>query len=397
MTHLGRLEITTHMGCSINCRYCPQSLLLERYYESDKQRVGMLSFENFKNCLNKLPVGTRIDFSGMAEPWLNPSCTDMVIYASEQGFPIAIYTTLVGMSENDFQRIKNIKMEEFVLHIPDNKNNSHIPITDDYRKLLKLVVETTKNGVPLVTGYSCHAEVHPLVQDIIPQNSKLNSEMIDRAGNLDDEQLKRKENMGGIVCVNCGTELNHNVLLPDGTVLLCCMDYGMEHVLGNLIMDDYEQIMMSAETIRVKDGLAGNRKDVLCRRCTNGRDRESLFNDFYLFREWCRDAQRKNAELQTYALAVNNLQKRANDLMVELQVRQGEIEKQKSEKNNLMEKLCIAQNRIEEQLQEQEILNKSIEGLQKERVHLNARIEEMQNWKGYSLIEKINKTNTNQN
>ena len=104
----------------------------------------------------------------------------------------------------------------------------------------------------------------------------------------------------------------------------------------------------------------------------------------------------KNAELQTYALAVNNLQKRANDLMVELQVRQGEIEKQKSEKNNLMEKLCIAQNRIEEQLQEQEILNKSIEGLQKERVHLNARIEEMQNWKGYSLIEKINKTNTKQ-
>ena len=70
---------------------------------------------------DKLRKGTRIDFSGMAEPWLNKDCTKMVLYAHEKGFPIAIYTTLVGMTDEDFDAIKDIPVEEFVLHIPDDK------------------------------------------------------------------------------------------------------------------------------------------------------------------------------------------------------------------------------------------------------------------------------------
>ena len=132
----GRLEITTRIGCKMNCVYCPQKLLTTNYFKVNPFRRAVLSLEDFKKCLEKIPVGTRIDFSGMAEPWLNEQCTDMVCYAADKGFPTAIYTTLAGMSLKDFERIKDLDFDEFVLHIPDDKSNANIQITEEYLSLL---------------------------------------------------------------------------------------------------------------------------------------------------------------------------------------------------------------------------------------------------------------------
>ena len=54
----------------------------------------VLLFENFKLILSKVPQYVRIDFSGMAEPWANPEATSMLADTLEQGFNVAIYTTL---------------------------------------------------------------------------------------------------------------------------------------------------------------------------------------------------------------------------------------------------------------------------------------------------------------
>ena len=42
---------------------------------------------------------------------------------------------------------------------------------------------------------------------------------------------------------NCIETLYHNVLLPDGRVSLCCMDYGLEQILGNLFEEEYDDII----------------------------------------------------------------------------------------------------------------------------------------------------------
>lgn len=59
MEQLRGLEITTTIGCRVNCRYCPQSLLLSRYYETDKNRKKFLDFEDYTllyNFINDAPV-----------------------------------------------------------------------------------------------------------------------------------------------------------------------------------------------------------------------------------------------------------------------------------------------------------------------------------------------------
>ena len=59
-------------------------------------------------------------------------------------------------------------------------------------------------------------------------------------------------------------------MLPDGRVLLCCMDYGMKHVLGNLTEQSYEEIMNGKEIDKIKAAINGDESiDILCRGCSS--------------------------------------------------------------------------------------------------------------------------------
>jgi hypothetical protein len=58
-----------------------------------------MTFDTFKQCLDKIPLHIHIHFSGMSEPWLNPECTRMLLYAHEKGYEMAVYATAVGVRE----------------------------------------------------------------------------------------------------------------------------------------------------------------------------------------------------------------------------------------------------------------------------------------------------------
>lgn len=63
--------------------------------------------------------------------------------------------------------------------------------------------------------------------------------------------------------------LHHNILLPNGDVVLCCTDFGMRHVLGNLLSQDYPSLFQSGEFLKVKRGQKDETLDILCRCCTD--------------------------------------------------------------------------------------------------------------------------------
>jgi radical SAM protein with 4Fe4S-binding SPASM domain len=58
-----------------------------------------------------------------------------------------------------------------------------------------------------------------------------------------------------------------NVLLPNGDVQLCCMDYGLEHKIGNLLTMSYNDLFTSDEYRRIESGLEDDSIDILCRTC----------------------------------------------------------------------------------------------------------------------------------
>ena len=119
------MEFTTSIdvenGCVVDCVFCPQRTL-QKVYKGER----FLSMDNFKKSVDKLPTQVRVTFAGFTEPWLNPKATDMLLYADQEGHPISVFTTGIGMKLEDVDRIKDVQYAGnpnggFVLHLPDQE------------------------------------------------------------------------------------------------------------------------------------------------------------------------------------------------------------------------------------------------------------------------------------
>lgn len=249
-----RFEITTHIGCPMNCVDCPQALLHSRY--TGKRD---LDFDDYKKVIDKLPKGTRVDFSGMCEPFCNKRCADMILYAADKGFRLALYTTLQGSTVEDYERLRGVQYEVVTIHIPDQEGRSHFNITDEYLECLNLWN---------CNNYSCHGTIHEAVRPYLkPRN--LITFMHDRAGNVEGRPHTDIDPNRGMFCICSGIRMNHNVLLPDGTVLMCCMDYGMTGNFGNIFEQSYEEILNSPVACAMRSTL--DKGESICRHCANAR------------------------------------------------------------------------------------------------------------------------------
>lgn len=258
------LEITTRIGCKNNCSYCPQELLVKSYKRRSQQFD--MPFDLFKLCLDKVPKEVRIDFSGMAEPWLNKRCTDMVQYAYESGFEVVIYTTLVGMEMADIERLAAIPFKHFEVHLPDAGYLTQIAVNEEYLQKLQKIVASGISGLTFMTIGNLHPQVKEVVDCQVNEH-----EVISRAGNLKEYPgMDALERLSGIIyCDSCGSDFNHNVLLPNGDVIVCCMDYGMQYVIGNLAHTCYDDLFQSGTIREMQEKLIDDRKDLLCRYCYN--------------------------------------------------------------------------------------------------------------------------------
>ena len=270
----GVVEVTTKVGCSLNCRFCPQKLFVERYLQKrpwedtlPDHRAMLMSLDDFKTCVDKLPPDKVIDFGGFGEPQQNPAFVDMVLYAHSRGHPLMLYSTLVGMTRESYERIRDIPFKMVQLHIPDSDGNSRFTLSEDYLELVHLVIRDAIEGRFRINSYSCHGEVHPAIADIVRESGLfIVSEMHDRAGVVKDADVVHSSyKKGRIWCVHDG---GREILLPDGTVVVCCMDFGMRYALGNLLTQSYEEIMqgeaMRDLRLRMKSEKYG---DCICRHC----------------------------------------------------------------------------------------------------------------------------------
>jgi len=251
-TDFPTMEFTTNIplkGCPVDCVFCPQRVLTKAYSD-----LTMLSLDSFKHMVDKLPLELRVTFAGFTEPFVNNHCADMIVYAHETGHPVSVFTTGIGMSVEDFEKIAHIPFAGnpnggFMLHLPPKEKRAKHPITDRYRKLLQHIKENEHR----VQNFDvmCMGEVLDEFSHL--WNGFSASKMYSRAGNLEKERLLKPELLPEIfywashppespTTCNCPEGLYHNVCLPNGDVVLCCMDYNLEHVLGNLILESYEEI-----------------------------------------------------------------------------------------------------------------------------------------------------------
>lgn len=262
------IEITTKIGCRNACVYCPQDALIKAYRA--RAHILEMSFDVFKACLDKIPSEVDVHFCGMCEPWLNPECTDMVLYAYKKGHKIFVLTTLTGMNLSDVDLLKTCSFEMFDIHLPSENGFENIKIDDQYLEVLEKISKSNINAT-----YHTHAGATPPAVrqkmgeaiSILPLISRVaHFENMSAFGSFETSaSISAQNRKRGVI--SCTRNLSLPVLLPNGDVVLCCMDYGLKHVLGNLISEDYNSLFRSAEFLKVKKGLRDESLDILCRYC----------------------------------------------------------------------------------------------------------------------------------
>lgn len=302
--YTSQLEITVniaHKSCAVACIVCPQDKLSKTYnlYPENKL-IRDLSFDTFKTAIDKVPLTTRIDFSGYTEPYLNKDCSKMIKYVHDRGHTVSVYTTLVGATESDVDLLLDIcqhptrpfsafdQENPLCIHLPDEGGVMPVKITKKYKRVLKYLITKAQS---LRLGLGTH--IRMMTMD---KNGKLSKEILDvfpvdkipfqfkaisRASNLDDDGVKRKAptmtnyeggvgmKTGKIICKS--NSLHNNVLIPNGDVHLCCMDYGLEAKVGNLLENDYDYLHNGEGMKYITDRMTDDSLDgdIICRRCEN--------------------------------------------------------------------------------------------------------------------------------
>ena len=163
-----------------------------------------------------------------------------------------------------------------MLHLPDaNSNMKGWKLTQEWMNALEMVM-TLELPIGAMT-MDGSGFVHPSSQHIIGRLPSWQGHT--RADSLNVEQIGGQKNISitpmNTFPLTCASTpfYDRNVLLPNGDVVLCCMDYDLKHVIGNLLTQTYEEIMQGKP---LQDLIALNEspefsKCSICKSCENVR------------------------------------------------------------------------------------------------------------------------------
>ena len=269
------LEITTLIGCANNCAYCPQEPFIKSYFKENKKRQSILTFEDFKIVLKNTSKEYCINFGGFSEAFLNPSTLDMILYANNKGYKIRVNTTLRGITLEQLKKLKHIKYEMFNVHTPDEDNILMLDVDDEYIEKINFV-KNFYNVEFMVIG-RVNSRIDKLLNDNI-RKSKIylrgNSLNKKFPPTIEFEKLnfqpipQNKRIYCSRATKDNSQQLTWPVMLPDGSLVLCCMDWTLKHVLGNIYEDNLDSILKNKLIKRIKKSmLCKNNDKILCREC----------------------------------------------------------------------------------------------------------------------------------
>lgn len=272
------LEFTLMVGCPLKCTFCPQDRLRGIYGKNTKY----LSLDAFHTILNKVPKHVRIDFSGMAEPWANPDATAMLRHTLASGYAVAIYTTLYDMEPADREMVVDLlrrhaaQIEVLCLHLPDRNGNMRgWRYSPDYEATLRAFIAVGMSGIlcnfqvmTMDTGGKPHQDLDHLGIQLGSWTGH------SRAGNVGEDDVagqgitKMPQHHSAVSCAFTPF-YDQNVCLPNGDVVLCCMDYSLKHKIGNLLEQDYYEMFASGGLAKLVSENMTPRfsPDSLCKSC----------------------------------------------------------------------------------------------------------------------------------
>lgn len=244
------IEITN--VCNLKCSFCPPHNRENRF----------MSFEEFKTILNNIkPYTEYIYLHVKGEPLLHSEVDDFVKYAYDNGFKINLTTNAVLLDKHleitKYLRQINISLHatnsEAIVNTAKNINNTIINFRiwnkDINKEAVELLEKSFNVTIPSTKNFTL-AENKFISQDNLFEWPDINN--------------KNTFNTG-----YCHALSSQIAILVDGTVVPCCLDNNGDINLGNIFVEDLDNILHSPKSQDIINGFQ-NRIAIqeLCKKCT---------------------------------------------------------------------------------------------------------------------------------
>jgi hypothetical protein len=208
-------------------------------------------------------VEAQIFFSGFCEPWANPECTEMIELAHQRGHVLQVYTSLFGMSLKDVPRLASIPFRKFFVHLPTEDSRPRAMTGREAEVFSALASSGVQNlRWVMMRSPSGDPRLHSSMAKAV-EGASVPGEIWDvnsRAGNLNIYRERRNKAL--MSAVGACKRRRRGVLLPNGDVTLCCMDWSLTTIIGNLYDQPLSELYSSG---KLKQGV--NAIPHLCRSC----------------------------------------------------------------------------------------------------------------------------------
>lgn len=202
----------------------------------------------------------------------------MVRYAGERGHQVRIHTTLTGMRKEDVEILSELPLDAFRVHLPSSNNLEKIIVDAKYLEVLEKVANLIPAARFVCFGRRAHPDVIKLLRKYPTAKIRMASAS-NRADNACSEGKPVFYMKKG--AMQCSNNARYNILLPNGDVILCCMDYGLKNVLGNLLSMDYDELFQGPEFRKICAGFKDPSLETLCRSCTVFGCHTNILADIY--------------------------------------------------------------------------------------------------------------------
>lgn len=245
------LEVTLTAGCPMMCSYCPQGNYIRGYKATNNTSKKLMSIEDYKIILSNVDRRiTHIFFTGFTEALAHPEWDKFVEHTKEQNYKITFNTTLYGATFEKIDRLIELDVD-VEIHLTD----SNIDISEEmilyfakkYRRgepVFNFFTEKGKNLLPKqLRGHMHHAH--------------------SRGDNL--EHIPRTVIKGPVRCHT--NRYFSNVVVPNGDVSVCCSDFSLKHIMGNLLTQKLKDIHRSQPMKAFLKQMREGDESFICNNC----------------------------------------------------------------------------------------------------------------------------------
>lgn len=264
-SYFRKIDFTLQAGCPVRCDFCPQTLFLKEYKSPEKK----ITLDNFKLALSNLKNSSvkTIQFAGFSEPLYHENFYDFAALSVEGGFEVLVISTLKGLDIERLKKIENLPVIWEVSIQPINMRNRKGLNDEEAWDNIKSFMKLNFKPQPIFRCLDLNLSIKER-NKLIEQGEEFGiknivfGEFNTRAGIIGENRINKFGKK--IIC-------RYNVppeILPNGDVLLCCMDFGIKHVIGNIFRESFEKILSSDPLKKIINIMNLKKEEkILCHTC----------------------------------------------------------------------------------------------------------------------------------